>query len=118
LPTPYVNNKHPKKVGVVNGVSIYEPKHLKKLLKKLKYESKCNIHINFANSFPKNKKMQEKGYIVTSNNQKKVLDCRKRQNKKYIYVFPFKTMEIMKSCCLFIHMNVNEFKPKIHWIKF
>jgi len=41
------------------------------------------------------------------------------QNRKNIYVLPFKiTMAIMASCCFFIHMNVKEFKPKIHLINF
>jgi hypothetical protein len=31
---------------------------------------------------------------------------------------PFKTMEIMANCSSFIYMNVKEFKPKIHLIKF
>jgi hypothetical protein len=31
---------------------------------------------------------------------------------------PFKTMTIMVNCYFFIHMNVNEFKPKIHLMKF
>jgi len=34
------------------------------------------------------------------------------QNWKNIYVLPFKTMVIMASYYLFIHMNVKEFKPK------
>jgi hypothetical protein len=33
------------------------------------------------------------------------------------YVLPFKTMAIMASF-IFIHMNVKEFKPKIHLMKF
>jgi hypothetical protein len=35
-----------------------------------------------------------------------------------IYVLPFKTMAIMASWSFFIHMNIKEFKPKIHLIKF
>jgi hypothetical protein len=34
-----------------------------------------------------------------------------------IYVFAFKVMVIIASC-FFIHMNVEEFKPKIHLIQF
>jgi hypothetical protein len=40
------------------------------------------------------------------------------QNWKNIYVLPFKTMEIMASFFLFIHMNVKKFKPKIYLITF
>jgi len=41
------------------------------------------------------------------------------QNWRNIYpILPFKTMAIMASCSFFIHMNVKEFKPKIHLIKF
>jgi hypothetical protein len=53
-----------------------------------------------------------------SNKPKKALDCKEKQPKfLFIYVLPFKTMEIMTSC-FFIHMNVKEFKPKSHLIKF
>jgi hypothetical protein len=37
---------------------------------------------------------------------------------KNIYVLSFKTMAIVMSCFFLIHMNVKEFKPKIHLIKF
>jgi hypothetical protein len=37
---------------------------------------------------------------------------------KNIYVLPFKTMAIVTSCVFLIHMNVKEFKPKIHLIEF
>ncbi len=40
------------------------------------------------------------------------------QNWKDIYVLTFKTMAIMASCFFFKQMNVKEFKPKIHLIKF
>jgi hypothetical protein len=40
------------------------------------------------------------------------------QDQKDIYVLPFKTMAIMESCSFLIHINVKEFKPKIHSIKF
>jgi hypothetical protein len=43
------------------------------------------------------------------------------QNWINIYVFPFKAMTIMAimtSFLFFIHMDVKEFKPKIHLIKF
>jgi hypothetical protein len=40
------------------------------------------------------------------------------QNLIKIYVLPFKAMAIMASYYFFIHMNVKEFKPKIHLIKF
>ncbi len=43
------------------------------------------IYIYMENSFSKNKKMQQKGYIVTSNNQKRVLDCIKKSKlEKYL----------------------------------
>jgi hypothetical protein len=35
-----------------------------------------------------------------------------------IYVLPFKAMTIMTNYCFSIHMNVKEFKPKIHLMKF
>jgi hypothetical protein len=54
-----------------------------------------------------------------SNEPKRVLDCKKNsKNRINIYVFPFKAMAIMASYCFFIHMNVKEFKPKIHLMKF
>jgi hypothetical protein len=40
------------------------------------------------------------------------------QDWENIYVLPFKTMAIITSWSFFIHMNVKEFKPKIHLIKF
>jgi hypothetical protein len=40
------------------------------------------------------------------------------QNWININVLPFKVMEIMASCYFFIHMNVKEFKSKIHLMKF
>jgi hypothetical protein len=40
------------------------------------------------------------------------------QDWKNIYVLPFKTIAIMASWSFLIHMNVNEFKPKIHLTKF
>jgi hypothetical protein len=40
------------------------------------------------------------------------------QDWRNIYVLPFKTMEIIASWSFFIHMNVKEFKQKIHLIKF
>jgi hypothetical protein len=40
------------------------------------------------------------------------------ENLINIHVLPFKTMAIMKSYCYFIHLNVKEFKPKIHLMKF
>ncbi len=35
-----------------------------------------------------------------------------------MYALTFKTMAIVASFVFFIHMNVKEFKPKIHFIKF
>jgi hypothetical protein len=50
-----------------------------------------------------------------SNEQKKALDHKKKsQNRINIYVLPSTSMVIMASCCFLIHMNVKEFKPKIH----
>jgi hypothetical protein len=40
------------------------------------------------------------------------------QDWKNIYVLPLKTMVIMASWLFLIHMNVKEFKPNIHLIKF
>jgi hypothetical protein len=40
------------------------------------------------------------------------------QDWRNIYVLPFKTMAIMVSWSFLIHMNVKEFKPKIHLTKF
>jgi uncharacterized protein (DUF39 family) len=45
-------------------------------------------------------------------------DEKNNQNWKNIDVLPFKTIAIMASYSFFIHMNVKEFKPKIHQIKF
>jgi hypothetical protein len=43
---------------------------------------------------------------------------RKNKNWTNVYGLPFKTMAIMVNFCFFIHMNVNEFKSKIHLMKF
>jgi hypothetical protein len=50
--------------------------------------------------------------------QKKCQTAKKKINIEKNYVLPFKAMEIMASYCFFIHMNVKEFKPKIHLMKF
>ncbi len=44
----------------------------------------------------------------------------KKNNKNWIniYVLSFKAMTIRDSCYFFIQMNVKEFKPKIHLMKF
>jgi hypothetical protein len=42
----------------------------------------------------------------------------KQSKLEKIYVLPFKTMAIMASFFFFKYMNVKEFKPKIHLIKF
>jgi len=42
---------------------------------------------------------------------------KKSQNWRNIYVLPFKTMA-NHGKLFFIHMDVKEFKPKIHLIKF
>jgi len=51
-------------------------------------------------------------------NQKGLRTVKKNQNWINIYVFPFKAMAIMVSYCFFIHVNVKEFKQKIHLMKF
>jgi hypothetical protein len=57
--------------------------------------------------------------VVTIQQAKTASDHKeKNQNLINIYVFPFKTMAIMASYCFSIHMNVKEFKPKIHLMKF
>jgi hypothetical protein len=53
--------------------------------------------------------MNQKGCQIAKKNN---------QNWINIYVLPFKAMAIMASYCFFIHMNVKEFKPKIHLMKF
>jgi hypothetical protein len=40
------------------------------------------------------------------------------QDWRNIYVLPFKSMAIMASWFFLIHMNLKEFKLKIHFIKF
>jgi hypothetical protein len=40
------------------------------------------------------------------------------QDWRNIYFLLFKTMAIMTSWSFFIHINVKEFKPKIHLTKF
>ncbi len=57
---------------------------------------------------------------ITIQQAKKGVGLQKK-NDKYlikIYVLPFKAMAIMASYFFFIHMNVKEFKPKIHLMKF
>jgi hypothetical protein len=54
--------------------------------------------------------------VVTIQKTKKDVKLSKFKLRN-IYIFSFKTMAIMASC-LFIHMNVNEFKQKIHLMKF
>jgi hypothetical protein len=53
--------------------------------------------------------MNQEGHEKTKKNN---------QSWRNIYVLPFKTMVLIASCSFFIHMNVKEFKPKIHLIKF
>jgi hypothetical protein len=50
--------------------------------------------------------------------QKGVKPLKKSQMLINIYVLSFKAMAIMASYCFFIDMNVKEFKPKIHLMKF
>jgi hypothetical protein len=40
------------------------------------------------------------------------------ENSINIYVLSFKAMAIMASFFFLVHMNVKEFKPKIHLMKF
>jgi hypothetical protein len=42
------------------------------------------------------------------------MGLKNNQNWRNIYVLPFKTMAIMVSFSFLLHMNVKEFKPKIH----
>jgi hypothetical protein len=52
---------------------------------------------------------------LQSNEQKRMSNCKENnQNWTIIYVLLFKAMAIMANCYFFIHMNVKEFKPKIH----
>jgi hypothetical protein len=51
-------------------------------------------------------------------NQKGLRAIKKNQNWINIYVLPFKAMAIMVSYYFFIHINVKEFKQKIHLMKF
>jgi hypothetical protein len=54
-----------------------------------------------------------------SNEPKNMLDNKEKcQNWKNVYVLPIKTMVIMASYYYFTHVNVKEFKLKIHLIKF
>jgi hypothetical protein len=53
--------------------------------------------------------MSQKGHRTAKKNS---------QNWTNIYVLPFKVMEIVASYYFFIHMNVKEFKQKIHLVKF
>ncbi len=56
--------------------------------------------------------------VVTIKQTKKRANNKETKSKLGKFVFPFKPMEIMASCSSFIHMNVKEFKPKIHLIQF
>jgi hypothetical protein len=57
--------------------------------------------------------------VVTIQRAKRVSRKKnKNQNWTNIYVSPFKAMVIMANCCFFIQINVKEFKPKIHLMKF
>jgi hypothetical protein len=59
------------------------------------------------------------GVESQSNEQKSASNYEKNnQNLINIYFLPFKAMAIMASYFFFIHMNVKEFKPKIHLMKF
>jgi hypothetical protein len=53
--------------------------------------------------------MSQKGCWIAKKNSQKMIN---------IYVFPFKAVAIMASCCFDIHMNVRGSKPKIHLMKF
>ncbi len=57
--------------------------------------------ITWCNHNPTN----QKGHRIRKENS---------QNWINIYVLPFKAMAIMACYCIFIHMNLKEFKPKIH----
>jgi hypothetical protein len=53
--------------------------------------------------------MNQKGCRITKKNN---------QNWIHIYDLPFKAMVIITSYCFIIHMDVKEFKSKIHLMKF
>jgi hypothetical protein len=53
--------------------------------------------------------MNQKGWTMMKN---------KNLHLKNVYVLPFKTIAIIASCSVFIHMNIKKFKPKIKLIKF
>jgi len=53
--------------------------------------------------------MSQKGCQIAKKNN---------QNWINIFVLPFKAMAILASYYFFIHLNVKEFKPKIHLMKF
>jgi hypothetical protein len=52
--------------------------------------------------------MSQKGHQTANKNSQKLIN---------IYVLLSKAMEIMASYFFFIHLNVKEFKPKIHLMK-
>jgi len=60
-------------------------------------------------------------WVQSQSNKPKKASNRKEKNIENllnIHVLPFKTMAIMKNYFYFIHLNVKEFKPKIHLMKF
>jgi hypothetical protein len=59
-------------------------------------------------------------WVQSQSNKPKRASNHKKNNQNLIsiYVFPFKIMATMASYCFYIHMNVKEFKPKIHLMKF
>jgi len=58
--------------------------------------------------------------IVIIYQARKGVESHKKTNQNWINidVFLFKAMVIMASYCFFIHMNVKDFKPKLHLMKF
>jgi hypothetical protein len=66
--------------------------------------------------------MKESTILRCSHNPTNQKGCqttkKNSQNLINIYVLPFKAMVVMANYCFSIHMNVKEFKPKIHLMKF
>jgi hypothetical protein len=60
---------------------------------------------------------QEIRGAITISQKECQMDPKNSQDWRNIYVLPFKTMAIMASLYFLFHMNVKEFKPKIHLIK-
>ncbi len=83
-----------------------------------------NLYITHINDFLKGIKVFDRhgddqlGIITIKIANKDVGWQKKSKLEKYLWTLSFKTMAIIVSCSFFIHMNVKEFKTKIHLIKF